>query len=104
MKTHSFRELSAPLRATPEGRAEIDRHRLEALGEVLRYNLAELRRARATTQAELAARLGVAQPGVSRLERTEDPHLSTVRGYVEALGGRLRLVAVFDGEEVELDA
>ena len=51
------------------------------------------------TQEELAAALGVRQPSVSRLEHGDDAKLSTLRAYVEALGGRLELAAVFDDDE-----
>jgi transcriptional regulator with XRE-family HTH domain len=65
--------------------------------------LAELREAAAVTQVELASRLGRNQSTVSRIERQDDLYLSTLREYVEALGGELDLVARFgDGSEVRL--
>lgn len=54
------------------------------------------------TQAEVASRLDATQPEISKLERRRDARVSTVRDYVEALGGRLRLVAAFEHEELEL--
>lgn len=66
--------------------------------------LGELREQFELTQAEMAARLGTNQPGISRLERREDLYLSTLRDYVRALGGELELVARFpDGQEVRLE-
>jgi DNA-binding Xre family transcriptional regulator len=56
--------------------------------------LAELRRDRGLTQAELAARLGISQSDVSKLERRDDLRLSTLRAYVEALGMDLEVSAV----------
>ena len=47
------------------------------------------------TQDDLAARLGVGQDTVSRIERRSDMLLSTLRRYVEATGGSLELVARF---------
>ena len=47
------------------------------------------------TQAQLASALGIGQDSVSRLEQRRDLHISTLRSYVEALGGRLTLVAEF---------
>jgi hypothetical protein len=47
---------------------------------------------------DVAGRLGVSQGNVSELERREDLYLSTLREYVEALGGTLELTAVFDDE------
>jgi len=42
------------------------------------------------------------QPAISRIEHTEDVHLSTLRAYVEALGGRLEIAAVFGDERFPL--
>jgi predicted transcriptional regulator len=68
-------------------------------------SLQELRRARRLTQAQMAQVLGIGQDGVSRLEQRGDMRLSTLRGYVEALGGRLSVVAEFPGQEpVVLDS
>lgn len=60
--------------------------------------LQKLRRAQGVTQAAMAEALGIGQDGVSRLEQRSDMRLSTLRGYVEALGGRLSIVAEFPGQ------
>ena len=57
--------------------------------------LKHLREAVERTQDDLAARLGVGQDTVSRIERRSDILLSTLRRYVEAMGGELELVARF---------
>ena len=57
--------------------------------------LKDLRHASAQTQADLASALGVGQYTISRLEKRSDMLLSTLRHYVEALGGSLELVAKF---------
>lgn len=57
--------------------------------------LKDLRQAVAQTQEELAATLGVGQDTISRLEKRSDMLLSTLRRYVEAMGGKLELVARF---------
>lgn len=57
--------------------------------------LQELRQAHKLTQKRMAAVLGVGQDSVSRLEQRSDLLISTLRGYVEAMGGRLSLVAEF---------
>jgi hypothetical protein len=54
--------------------------------------LAELRVARGLSQAAVGAQLGMNQSEVSRLERRRDVRLSTLRSYVDSIGGRLRLV------------
>ncbi|MSQ72748.1 MAG: transcriptional regulator [Betaproteobacteria bacterium] len=58
-------------------------------------SLCDLRRALALTQAKMAEELGIGQDGISRLEKRSDLLISTLRGYVEAMGGKLRLVAEF---------
>jgi DNA-binding XRE family transcriptional regulator len=58
-------------------------------------SLRELRKAHKLTQVRIAKSLGIGQEQVSRLEQRSDLLLSTLRGYVEALGGRLTLVAEF---------
>lgn len=66
--------------------------------------LAELRRRAGVTQTRLAADLDITQGSVSRIEHQSDLVLSTIRNYVEALGGRLELRAVFDGESLPIMA
>ena len=51
------------------------------------------------SQAELAGRLDVTQGAISKLEHSEDVRVSTLRQYLEALGARLELVAVFEDED-----
>lgn len=58
-------------------------------------SLADLRKALGQTQAGLARSLGVRQDTVSRYERQTDVLLSTLRHYVDAMGGELTLVAEF---------
>jgi hypothetical protein len=60
--------------------------------------LAAIRSERAVTQVELAGRLGKSQGNVSELERRADVYLSSLREYIEALGGELEVTAVFDGK------
>ena len=55
----------------------------------------QLRRARRRTQVSLARSMGITQDAVSRLEKRTDILLSTLSHYVEAMGGRLSLVAEF---------
>jgi transcriptional regulator with XRE-family HTH domain len=70
-------------------RAKIERRASELA------TLKDLRQAVARTQEELATSLGVGQDTVSRIERRSDILLSTLRRYVEAMGGELELVARF---------
>jgi DNA-binding XRE family transcriptional regulator len=57
--------------------------------------LKDLRQAAQQTQEQLAAALGVRQDTISRLEKRSDMLLSTMRHYVECMGGKLELVARF---------
>ena len=57
--------------------------------------LKDLRQAAQQTQEQLAAVLGVGQDTISRLEKRSDMLLSTLRHYVESMGGKLELMAQF---------
>jgi hypothetical protein len=77
---------------SPEQR-EVNRKEAEA--DLERMGFGKLRRARQLTQTELAERLDVPQAAISRMERRADLLLSTLRQYVEGMGGELELRAVF---------
>jgi transcriptional regulator with XRE-family HTH domain len=79
----------------PERRRKIEARAAELIAEEM--SLSDLRRAHELTQQRMAEFLGVGQEGVSRLEKRSDLLISTLRSYVEAMGGRLRLVAEFPG-------
>jgi DNA-binding XRE family transcriptional regulator len=64
--------------------------------------LQELREKRHISQIELADKLGVRQPTVSKIERREDVNLGTLRRYIRALGGELHILAEFKDESVEI--
>ena len=65
--------------------------------------LSELRRGLDLTQVQLADRLAVTQENVSQIERGDtDMRVSTLRRYVEALGGRLELRATFPDRSITL--
>ncbi|MET3794357.1 XRE family transcriptional regulator [Aquamicrobium terrae] len=53
--------------------------------------LRELRQIAGKAQADIASALNIKQPSVSQIERQTDMYLSTLRSYVEAVGGRLEL-------------
>jgi transcriptional regulator with XRE-family HTH domain len=76
-----------------ERRAKVDARAAELIAEEM--TLRDLRRALDRTQVRLARALGVKQETISRLEKRSDMLLSTLRGYVEAMGGELDLVAKF---------
>jgi DNA-binding XRE family transcriptional regulator len=64
--------------------------------------LAELRRAREFTQQTLATVLGESQASVSQVERQADMYVSTLRKYVEAMGGELEIRVRFPEGEVRI--
>jgi DNA-binding XRE family transcriptional regulator len=88
-------------RMSPAARRRVDARVKETLAAM---PLAEVRRAVGLTQEELASRLDVGQGSVSKLENAADMYLTTLRKYVEALGGELRLIAEFpEGRRMEIE-
>jgi DNA-binding XRE family transcriptional regulator len=71
-------------------RERIDLGYREINGEI--EMLKDLRKAAGKAQADIAAALRVKQPTVSKMERQADMYLSTLRSYVEAMGGELDLI------------
>jgi transcriptional regulator with XRE-family HTH domain len=80
-------------RFSPEQRAEIERRAAELIAEEL--TLQELRKAQALTQQKMARALGISQESVSNIETRADMLISTLRGYVKAMGGELSLRVSF---------
>jgi DNA-binding XRE family transcriptional regulator len=64
--------------------------------------LRQLREARERSQVEMAAKLHINQAAVSKLERRTDMYLSTLRGFIEAMGGKLEIVARFPNQAVRI--
>lgn len=64
--------------------------------------LHELRRARAFSQVSLARTMEVTQPSISRIENEADIYVGTLRDYVQAMNGRLRIVAEFPEGSYEI--
>ena len=84
---------------SPESRARSD-----ALYRQLRAEmpLQELRKALELTQQQVAAALGINQVAISKMEGQTDMYVSTLRRFVEAMGGELRIVAHFPEGNVEI--
>ena len=70
--------------------------------EILEPQLRELRQMAGVTQTELAAKADMLQAEISRIEQREDHLVSTLRKYVEALGGELEVVAKIGDKSVRL--
>jgi transcriptional regulator with XRE-family HTH domain len=92
-----FGELRA--RMTPEAQSRAAA-RAEAM--LVEMQLQELRKARKVTQVEVAKAMSVEQAAVSKLERRDDMYVSTLREYVKALGGELKLVASFPDADIQV--
>lgn len=97
MPTRKFRELVQAM--PPERQRRIAKRVRDTLASM---PLEEIRKARQMTQAKLAETLGVNQGEVSKIEHRTDIYLSTLAGYVEALGGKLEIRAVFPDREMRI--
>jgi DNA-binding transcriptional regulator YiaG len=86
-------KLSAPARARVAERARAELEELTLQG---------LRQEQELTQADMGAALEMSQSQLSRLESRNDHLTSTLRRYVEALGGELEITAVIGGRRVKL--
>jgi transcriptional regulator with XRE-family HTH domain len=64
--------------------------------------LDELREARQLTQEHLARLLGVKQSAISKIERRTDMYVSTLQAIVKAMGGELKIEAVFPEGRIEI--
>jgi len=97
MPTRKFQELL-------DGMSTVRRKRIARRVEqaLAAMPLDEIRRARKMTQVALAQTLGVNQGEVSKIEHRTDVYLSTLASYVEALGGRLEVRAVFRDREMRI--
>jgi len=78
---------------SPARAKKVEARAAELIAEEM--SLRDLRQALKPTQDQLADSLGIGQDGVSRLEKRSDLLLSTLRSYVEAMGGQLELIAEF---------
>jgi transcriptional regulator with XRE-family HTH domain len=96
MARTNFSDLRETVISQPGAKERLAEKRAETLEEIRLY---ELRHAEAMSQAELAGRLEVTQGAISKLEHADDVRVSTLREYLDALGARLELVAVFDDDE-----
>lgn len=92
--TRSWRDVRS---ARPPREGVVAEHRARMDAEVRAHRLREVREEQGLTQVELAERMHVKQPTVSELEsgQLDRAGLSTIKAYVEALGGTVEVVADF---------
>lgn len=93
----NFKELRSKM-------SEGARARSEAKAQILLSEMAlsELREAVNLTQESLAEALGVKQASISKMERRSDMYLSTLRKIIEAMGGKLEIVAIMPDGPVRI--
>ncbi len=65
--------------------------------------LAELRKARSLTQEQLAEKLAIKQASISKMESQTDMYISTMRKYIEAMGGELEIIANFPDGSIRVE-
>ena len=94
----NFKELRAKM---PQERQQRAHERAVAMMKEM--PLQELRQARKLSQEALAEALGTRQSGISRLEKRTDVYVSTLRKYIEAMGGSLEIVARFPDGLVQIN-
>ena len=71
---------------------------------LVEMNLAKLRQSKCVTQNDIAHTLAMTQPSVAQLEKRGDTYISTLRSYLQALGGELELVVKFpDGTRIHIN-
>ncbi|RKZ99152.1 MAG: transcriptional regulator [Gammaproteobacteria bacterium] len=96
--TKKFRDLRAKM--SPESQAKANEKAQDLLSGL---PLAELRQAMLLSQEQLAAELNVRQPAVAKMEKKTDMYISTLRRFIEAMGGQLDIRAHFPDGDVRIN-
>lgn len=94
----SFSKLTAKM--SQNAKQAIDKKVIALKSEM---PLQELRQARKLSQEQLAKKLHLKQANISRLEHRTDMYISTLRSYIEAMGGELDIIAKFPEGEVYIN-
>ncbi|QQS02856.1 MAG: helix-turn-helix transcriptional regulator [Austwickia sp.] len=99
--TRTIKDLLAE---RPVDRVLVEAHKERLLAEVRAYRLRELREQAGLTQAQLAERIGVGQRQVSKIENgdLDNAKVSTIRGYLEAVGGSMSIEYVLGDQRVQV--
>ena len=93
-----FTELRAKM--SPASRARSEARAAKMIEE---FALNDLRAARALTQTKMAELLDVSQSEISKIEKRTDMYISTLRSFIQAMGGELQIRAVFPEGEVAIE-
>lgn len=100
MPTKSYNKLHEQVIARPGAAERLAALRDDTYAEI---GLHELRKSLDRSQTDLAAMLDISQSAVSQLERGQDIKISTLRAYLDKLGARLEMIAVFDEGDSEVE-
>jgi predicted transcriptional regulator len=94
--------LKSMIAKRPADRERVEGFKKQMRGEIRAYRLREIRESLSITQVELAERLQVSQNRVSRIEHgdIDRSQLDTLRRYVEAVGGTLRVEVVIGDDQI----
>ncbi|NEQ18930.1 MAG: XRE family transcriptional regulator [Microcoleus sp. SIO2G3] len=88
------KKLNEIMQKLPRARRDkIEARAAELIAEHM--TLRDIRKARELTQERMAELLGIRQDSISKLEKRTDLLLSTLRSYVNAMGGELQLIVEF---------
>lgn len=98
MKVHRWKDI----RDKKIGADRLAKIKGEIARELVEMDLRAIREAAGKTQVEVAEELESTQAEISRFERRDDVRLSSLRRYVEALGGELEVVANFGDHRIRL--
>ena len=82
------------------GEESVEAGKQELLAQVQGHRLAEIRRSRGLTQAEVAERMGVTKGRISQIEQGKISGQEVLLRYVSALGGRLHQAIYFDDGDI----
>lgn len=93
----NFKELQAKM--SPESRTRSEAKAKQIIDELA---LDELREARNLTQEQLARVLRVRQSSISKMEKRADMYISTLQAFIKAMGGELKIEAIFPEGRVNI--
>ncbi len=94
----SFKQLRDKMSPESQKRAEAKAQQMLA-----QMPLSELQRARSLSQDNMAETLLMKQASISKMERRTDIYISTLRSYIEAMGGQLDIIARFPAGEIKIN-
>lgn len=88
----------------PVNRKQVEKHKRRMLAEVRAHHLRELREDAGLTQAQLAARIGVGQRQVSKIENgdLDSAKIGTIRSYLQAVGGDMTIEYVVGEQRTQV--